>query len=462
MSLLKQVKKTVQKYNLLETGDKVLVAVSGGPDSLALLDLLNRIKADYKLELNVAHVDHKLRGEAARRDALFVEKTAEKMEIPFFLKEFDVAKYQQEKGLSLEAAAREIRYDFFESLVKENSFDKIALAHHANDQAETLLIKFLRGSGLQGLKGILPKNDNLIRPLIEVERLEIENYCKKNDLEPRLDETNLKAVHLRNQIRLELIPLLEKEYNSNLIETLNRSAKLLREDNNYLTKKACEVLKNISQYNADQFSLKREDFLALDLALQRRVIREIFKTLTGDYKDLYFNNIQEVISFIKTAKTGTKIDLPANIILYLNYNDLIFTEEINQTDYFKYKLEVGKNELAKLDYKVKAKVVKSDYPWYSKVNQSNQAYLDFDKIGREFYLRQRKAGDRFYPLNLNGSKKVKDFLIDEKVPRFKRAKIPIFTTLDDEIFWLGGYRIDDRFKITANTEQILAIEIIKP
>lgn len=461
MSLLKQVKQTVKKYNLLKPGDKILVGVSGGPDSLALLHLLNRMKAAYELELNVAHVDHQLRGEAARKDALFVKEVAEKMGLSFFLKEVDVAKYQQEKGLSLEAAAREIRYDFFKKLVKENDFDKIALAHHANDQAETLLIKFLRGSGLQGLKGMLPKKDNLIRPLIEVKRAEIENYCKKKNLEPRLDETNLKPVHLRNQIRLELIPLLEKEYNNNLIETLNRSAKLLREDNKYLTKKARKVLERITDFNSDQLSLKRGDFLALDLALQRRIIREIFKTLTGNYQDLYFNNITEIISFIKTAKTGTKIDLPDNIMLYFNYGDLIFTEEIDETDYFKYKLEIGENELAGLDYKIRAKVVKSDYPWYSNINESNKACLDFDKIGTEFYLRQRKVGDRFYPLNLNGSKKIKDFLIDEKVPVFKRDKIPIFTTLNDEIFWIGGYRIDDRFKITDNTEKILIIEIIK-
>ncbi len=460
MSLLKQVKKTVSKYELLESGDKVLVGVSGGPDSLTLLHLLNKIKADFELELNIAHVDHQLRGEAAQKDALFVKKTAEKMGISFFLKEFDVAKYQQEKGLSLEAAAREIRYDFFRKLAKEHSFDKIALAHHANDQAETLLIKFLRGSGLQGLKGILPKKDNLIRPLIEVNRSEIESYCEKNGLEPRLDETNLKAVHLRNQIRLELVPLLKKEYNNNLIETLNRSAKLLRADNKYLTKKASELLEKITESDSSQFSLKRKDFLNLDLALQRRLIREIFKSLTGNYKDLYYNNIKEVISFINNGETGRKIDLPSDIILYLNYEELIFRKKINQIDYFKYKIKLGKNNLAELDYKIKAKVVKSNYPWYSIINQSNKVCLDFDKIGAEFYLRQRKAGDRFYPLNLDGSKKIKDFLIDEKVPAFKRDKIPIFTTLDDEIFWVGGYRIDDRFKITDETENILVIEII--
>ena len=460
MSLLKQVQETIDKYQLLSSGDKVLIAVSGGPDSLALLDVLDKLKAVYKLELAIAHLDHKLRGEAAQKDALFVKKVAKKMGLSFFLKELDVAKYQAEQGLSLEAAAREIRYDFFRKLLKKHNFDKIALGHHVNDQAETLLMKFLRGSGLQGLKGILPKQNNLIRPLIEVKRATIENYCQKNNLEPRLDETNLKPVHLRNQIRLELLPLLVEKYNNNLIETLNRSAKLLRADNRYLNNQAQQLLKEIAKIDAKQLSLKRKDFLALDLALQRRLIREVFKYLTGDYKDLYFNNITEIISFIKTAKTGTKIDLPSDLILYLNYQQLIFSEQIKEADYFKYKLELGENELAGLDYKVKAQVVKANYPWYNNIEDNNKACLDFNKIGSKFYLRQREAGDRFYPLNMNGSKKVKDFLIDEKVPAFKRDEIPIFTTLTGEIFWLGGYRVDDRFKITDDTKKILIIEII--
>jgi len=462
MSLLTKVESTIEKYKLINNGDRILIGVSGGPDSLALLHSLKRLKEEYNLYLHIAHLDHMIRGEASLEDAKFIENVARKWGIAITRKACDVKAYQEEKGLSLEDAARQIRYRFFFGLMEELDIDRIAVGHNANDQAETVLMKFLRGAGLKGLSGIYPKHGKIIRPLIEISREEIEAYCEEYNLNPRIDKSNLETIYLRNKLRLNLIPLLIEEYNNNLVSTLNKTADILREEENFLGQYTMEKLAELTiNKSSGKLTLNCEKLLELNLAIQRRIIREGIKFLKGSYQDIYYEHIDLVLDLIKNSETGSRLDLPQGIIVRLNYHEIIFTTEaINSINYFKQRLLLGSKRIPQIDLEVKAEIVDKIFPWKKTLNNPNIACLDFSKIGEEFYLRQRKDGDRFYPLGMTGSKKVKDFLIDEKVPMNQRDKVPVFTTLDDEIFWVGGLRVDDRFKITDKTEKILIIEII--
>ena len=463
MELLSKVKNTVNKYNLLSDDDQVLVAVSGGADSIALLHILKQLQAEYKLDLHIAHLDHKLRGSESRADAKFVEKFASELNIPVTIKAVDVKEYQRNNKLSLEDAARQVRYQFFYNLLEELSFDKLAIAHHANDQVETILMKFLRGAGLKGLGGIEPNTEGVIRPLIEAEKEEIKQYCDKNNLDWRLDSTNQQEICLRNKIRLNLLPELITEYNNSLISNVNQMAEVLRTENQFLENKAQQLLSEVIIDNIieSKYIISKDKFLDLHLSMQRRIIRLLFKRLTGSYKNLYFHNVQEALELIKKDKTGIKTNLPEGVLIRINYRQIIFmlAEDVEKIDNFNYQVEVGEQlKIPELDLVINSKVLESDYPWQQEISIENKTFFDLDKVGKEFNIRLRKKGDSFQPLGMSGTKKVKDFFIDHKVPLVKRDRIPVFTTNDENIFCLGKLRIDDNYKVTDQTEKILMIE----
>ncbi|GAB6139002.1 tRNA lysidine(34) synthetase TilS [Halanaerobaculum tunisiense] len=462
MSLLDQVTTTIDNYGMLNSGDRLVVAVSGGPDSLALLHLLTRLQEDYQLKLHIAHLNHQLRGEVAAQEAQFVKKIATSWQLPVTVESRDVQSFQQEAGLSLEDAARKVRYDFLWELLAELKFDKLVVGHHADDQAETVLLKFLRGAGLQGLGGIVPNRNKLIRPLIEVSKQELKDYCAQYNLNPCSDETNLEPIYQRNKIRLELLPLLKQDYNANLVNTLNRMARILRAEEDYLSDHATDILQEITiRESKTELIINRRSFLELHIALQRRIIREAIRYLQGDCQDIYYQHIQDIIDLTSNSDTGKKLELPDELLVRLNYNQLILaTKELVATkEDFNYQLTRGKVKVPELDLVISSKVVASDYPWQEELADPQVGCFDYDSVGPQFYVRTRKPGDRFYPLGMEGSKKVKDFFIDEKIPVWQREQIPILTTKQGTVFWVGGLRVDDRFKITKDTQQILIIKI---
>ncbi|MBM7557172.1 tRNA lysidine(34) synthetase TilS [Halanaerobacter jeridensis] len=463
MKLLEVVKDTITKYQLLDTGDKVLVGVSGGLDSVALIHILKKLATDYDLELHIAHLDHQLRGADSAADAKFVEKIATQLNVPITSISRDVKNYQQENNLSLENAARQVRYDFFFNLLDDLNFDKLAVAHHANDQAETILMKFLRGAGLKGLGGIKPDQEKIIRPLIEVKKEELKQYCFNHDLKWRIDETNQQEICFRNKVRLNLLPQLIEEYNENLINNLNQMGQVFRAENDFLVVKAREKLTNIIIHSSNnRLILAKDEFLNVHFALQRRIIREIYKRLTESYKDLYFYNVEEILQLIKNGGTGTQKKLPQGVLVKLSYQQIIFmlgTAE-NKVESFSYRLQVGEEkEISDLNIVINSKVLNSSYPWRQELDQINKSFFDLNKVGFEFEVRQRKDGDLFQPLGMSGTKKLKDFFIDEKIKRNKRDKIPIFTTATGDIFWVSQLRIDEKYKVTNKTDEILMIEI---
>ncbi|GAB6099794.1 tRNA lysidine(34) synthetase TilS [Halanaerocella petrolearia] len=462
IKLINKVKTTIDKYQLLTTNDQILVAVSGGLDSLSLLHILRKLQSEYQLDLHIAHLNHRLRGQAALADAQFVKEIANSWQIPVTIEAYDVKAYQKKEGLSLEDAARQVRYNFFFELMNELGFDKIALGHHADDQAETVLMKFLRGAGLKGLGGIAPKNDKLIRPLIEVTKKYLEDYCKQQNLTPRLDETNLEAVYKRNKIRLELLPVLEKEYNNNIVATLNRTAEIFRTEDDYLNQQAKETLQEITiKQSEKQLVIDLEKFLQLHTALQRRIIREAVRYCKDDYQDLYYQHIESIMKLATTKETGKRVELPADLIVRLNYNQLIFSIGGLMEDRFdfEYQIALEEIEIPELGIIISSEIVDSNYPWRQEIDNSNYGFFDYKQVGSPFYIRSRQSGDRFYPLGMKGRKKIKDFFIDQKLAIWKRDQVPIFVTEGNDIFWVGGLRVDDRFKVTEDTEQILMIKI---
>ncbi len=317
--LFEKVKTSISKYRLLSKGDRVLVGVSGGPDSLALLHVLNSFKKEFSLKLYVAHLDHMLR-KGSSGDRKFVVREAEKLGIPVIWKEIDI-KRLADKG-SIEEICRNKRLDFLFESARKFKADKIALGHNLDDQAETVIMRILRGSGLYGLSGILPKRKlygfTIIRPLLEVKRKEIESFLKRKKISPRIDLSNLEDIYLRNKIRNKLLPLLEKNYNSNIKQVLSNTAENIAQDYDFLNQFCVDALKLLGpNINLKQFSKQH-------LAVQRMVLRLKISKLKGNTRGLTFKHIQEIEDLILNRPINSLVDLPGNISVKKTGNNLFF------------------------------------------------------------------------------------------------------------------------------------------
>lgn len=292
--LEKQVEETIKKFNMLEKGDKVVVGVSGGPDSMTLLKILISLKEKYSLTLFVAHVNHMIR-ENAKIDEEYVKEFCKENNIECFIKRSDVVEKSQKEKKGLEEAGREVRYNFFNEVLKNTNSNKIAIAHNSNDNAETIIMNAIRGTGISGLKGIEPKRDEFIRPLIETSREMIEEYCKQNNVNPRHDESNDDNTYTRNKTRNIVIPYIKKEYNPNIVSTLKRLSEIVRENEEFLKieveKQYNEII--ISEGNKIIYDLKK--FNSLDIVLQKRLILFGVEKLFGDTKGIEKINLEDII-----------------------------------------------------------------------------------------------------------------------------------------------------------------------
>jgi len=317
--LLDRVKATIKKYNLVAKNDKILIAVSGGPDSVTLLYLLNSLKKEFNLSLHVAHLDHMLRKDSAG-DAEFVKRLAQNLEIPITLTQVNVEKLAP-KG-SLEEIARNARLGFLFNTARGIKADKIALGHSLDDQAETVLMRILRGTGLYGLSAILPKRNIagfwIIRPLIETSRKDIEAFLRRKKIKSCLDASNLKDIYLRNKIRHQLLPLLERQYNKNIKEILSNMAESAGLDYDYIYSRAIAIMKNFDR----KVNLKR--FLKLHPAIQRLAIRQNIARLKGDTRRLNFKHIREIEDLILNRPVNSVVDLPKGVSVIKKKGHLLF------------------------------------------------------------------------------------------------------------------------------------------
>lgn len=449
---------TVNKYNLLSKNDKIIVGVSGGPDSVCLLHFLNSIKGDYGLSIIVAHINHNLRGEKAVEDMEFVCKMAHDLNLPFFVHNAMVADYASLKHMSVELAGREIRYDFFNKLLKENNADKIAVAHNLNDQAETILMHIFRGSGMQGLTGMAYESGNIIRPLMETSRHEILDYIQKNGLKYRIDDTNNQDKFLRNKIRLRVIPYIEENFNSNIKTSLSKTAEILRGEFDFIENYVDEIFDSVCSKKGESLYLNIDRYMMLDISIKRRLLRRVIRLIKGNSINVEFKHLEYIMKFIKTSGTGDRIDITDNIEILRQYEYIVFYQNKN---FFKedFCFQLITPGIIKINGNIR---IKSELcrKLTGDLKNPDFAFLDYDKIKGHIVVRSRKDGDVLIPYGMTGKKKLQDYFVDMKIPLRDRKSIPLVAS-GSEILWIAGYRINDKYKITKNTKNILKLELIK-
>jgi tRNA(Ile)-lysidine synthase len=464
--LKEKVRETIKKYGMLSPGDRVVVGVSGGPDSVALLHILKELTPQLKISLSIAHLNHGFRLNDSDRDAEYVQKLALELGLPVIVESRDVPAFIKEEGLSPENGARRARYDFFNKVVTRLKANKIALGHNADDQAETVLMRLLRGSGREGLSGIPPARElkpgsrvKIIRPLIEATREAIERYLKQNRIKTRLDASNIESVYLRNRIRLKLLPLLAK-YNPNIKSVLIRTAQVLGEEDRYLERIVDKHLKRIVKKESGRVTLGIIKLSSLSLPIQRRILRESLRVVKGDRFDIQLSHIDDIIGLLK-ARGKASLDLPGNILVTKEYRRLSlgFKKE-KKVPPFKHSLKVpGITKIPEIGLSFHAKVL-SKKPRTLKEGSKKRAYFDYQRIKAPLFLRNREEGDRFQPLGMRGSKKLKDFFMDEKIPLKERERTSLLLS-GKEIIWVVGHRISDKAKVTNKTKKVLMVEVKK-
>ncbi len=483
MSLLEQVTTYSQTHNLITPGDIIVIGVSGGADSLCLLALLKEMALSLDLQLHVAHLNHGLRSQASDDDAAFVAELAQKWRLPYTTQKEDVAAWAKKKKQSLEETARQLRYDFLVEVARDVDANKIAVGHNANDQIETVLMHFLRGAGVAGLRGMLPiasleyraektaKLPALIRPLLDTLRGDIEAYNRQHHLAPRFDQSNLDKTFFRNRLRHELLPILEN-YNPNIHQALQKTANLMTANHKILQNELERVWRFVlKSQNEQAITLDRQDWQILPLAMQRLSLRKAIQTLRKTLRNIDFSHIEQLVTLLNKGKTGDGIDLPQNLRVTLGYNTITLADKPYQAP------------LPNLPYLHSQTPVSVQIPgitalpesaWYVHTNLiirstlSDHAlterapwrvYLDAAAVGDNPILRPRQPGDIFQPFGLNGRRqKLKNFMINQKIPAEQRALTPLLVTKSGEICWVCGWRIDHRYRITEQTQRVLSVE----
>ncbi|MFA6939794.1 MAG: tRNA lysidine(34) synthetase TilS [Clostridiaceae bacterium] len=445
----------IEEYHMIEKGQKVLVGVSGGPDSMCLLHILIELSRTLDFKVFAAHINHKIRGIEGDLDQEYVKNYCLSNNIPFYSGQYNVEEIARIRKISTETCGREIRYNFFKELSKKLSIDKIALAHNANDNAETLIMRLMRGTGLDGLIGIKPVRDEIfIRPLINVSRKEIEEYCRENNIIPRIDRTNSEAIYKRNKIRLELIPYINQNFEGDIIKSLNKLSRTLEPDIEYLNQASWEKYKEYCEENQGRVIIKKDAFF-LPTAILTRIIRKAFFYVSKKNYNLESCHVEDTIK-LYGRETGRKINLPEEIVAINNYKDIILEVKAKKIEKNKmFKLNIGENNIKELGLNIIINIIEKKEEL---IKNSDVKYFDYDKIKGDIQLRFRTDGDRFVPLGMSGEKKLKDLFIDLKIEREKRDEIPLIC-FGDVIAWVYDYRISDKFKLDKNSKKILEIKI---
>ena len=326
-----EVLKTIKKYNLIESGDKLVLGVSGGPDSISMLNVLREIAEDETIDLKfqivVSHINHNIRKEA-KEDEEFVKKYCDENNIKFFSKSIDVEKIANNSKIGIEEAGRKVRYEFFDEVLNKTNSNKIAIAHNKNDKVETMIMNVLRGSGLLGLKGIEPKRGKYIRPLIEIEREKIEEYCEEKNLNPRIDKTNFDNTYSRNKVRNEVIPYIKQEFNPNIIKTLDRLSELVKEEDTYVEKQVEKAYKEIFiEENNEEIILNLKKFNNYEKVIKSRIVLYTITRLFGSSKGIEKIHIDDILKLCKN-NIGNKFLTPNKNLKVLVKNHKIYFSKL--------------------------------------------------------------------------------------------------------------------------------------
>ncbi len=450
----------ILQHKMIESGDTVVVGVSGGADSVCLLFMLKEMRERLPFTLLVVHVEHGIRGEASRQDACFVKKLCETLSIPFRLFKEDVPTAAKNEKLSLEEAGRLARYRAFKKAADSYPSAKIAIAHHMDDQAETVLFHMIRGSGLRGLGGIAPVRDNIIRPLLCISRDEIEQYLEERRIVYCTDMTNQELIYSRNLLRNKAIPILEEIQEASVAHIV-RAAKEVREAEDYIAHQA-EILSKKAVRNEGQgFAVSVGALCKEEPVIRRQLIKNVLCDLFGEWKDLTRTHVDEILS-LSEKSPGKEISLPKNRTamrlkeeIYLGFkpekqeSEPTFQEILVDVEG---RTEIG-NGCSVVCSIFDAEKIK-DIPQniYTK-------WFDYDKIKNSLFIRTRKERDFLYLDEALGKQKLKNYFINKKIPREERSRV-LLLAMGNEIVWIIGYRISGRFKVTEQTKRILEIQAI--
>ena len=470
MSIVPKVLDFVQQHHLLAHGDRILVAVSGGPDSVALLHLLYELRDELRMRLEVAHLQHGIRGEEAKEDARFVAELAESLKLPFHLKEIDLPRMKSNAGRgNLEALAREERYRFFADVVREGKLDKVATAHTEDDQAETVLMWLLRGTGMKGLGGMSPlhlrraaagdsmETITVIRPLLEVSKAEIVEYLKERKLNYRLDRSNLDSSLLRNWIRLELLPKIQQRVGAGFSTRLSHQAELLRDEDFLLEELA---RKSYEDMRGSQ-GLSRAALMREPKALQRRILRHWIERTRGHVRGLEFVHIDEFLRLINEGPPQGRLSIPGGWELVREYDRIKLAKASRSLKRICYSYQLSIGTLLRIpEAGMQFSSQQIDLPFGPLATGSLETVFDLGELPKPLVVRNFRRGDRFKPLGMRGRhKKLKDLFIDMKVPLSVRATLPLLTT-GDEVLWIPGYGRSDIARLTDKTTSVLHIKAV--
>lgn len=442
---------------LVGENSKIVVAVSGGIDSVTLLDVLFTLQAKIKLNLIVAHYNHSLRGKEADLDAKFVKNIAEKYGIAFHSSKGNVREFAKAHSLSLENAGRILRYDFLKQISRSVKAEYLATAHNLDDSIETFFINLFRGTGITGLCGIpeqrnIGKNLVLIRPLIKISRAEIEEYARLNSLEWREDSSNKLLHFTRNKIRNRFIPFLKEEFSTNISETLKRTITHLQGVDNFIAEHIQKALPNL-------IAERKQNYIAVKINLLETYSNffkgELIQAIIEKYFKLQSLSLSAIDRILKLCKsqTGSVFDINEKLFVLRDRDYLIFSERIARTN-FKYPIsKIGDYQFE--NFRISLSEVSKKEIKFSK--EGNIEYFDYDKVPELLFLSSLQEGDQFVPLGMKEEVKLSDFLINQKVSRIDKQNIVLLRTKND-IIWVCGYRISDKFKITAKTKRFLKAE----
>ena len=465
-ALKTRVLRFIQEQCLVSRGETLLVAVSGGPDSVCLLHILLQLKDKLGIELHVAHLNHQLRGVDSEADARYVAKLARRLGIPATIEQRDVGAYQIEHRLSPEEAAREVRYTYLAEVARGIGASRVAVGHTLDDHIETILMHIVRGSGTRGLRGLHPCTEQqfqgnrltVVRPLLPVKRAETTSYCHHHQLKPRIDASNLSLSHLRNRIRLELLPLMQS-YNAEISEALLRLAQIAHDDLDFISEEGQKQWVQVAQEHEETIVLEKEPFLKLPLAIKRHLLRIAIEKLIGNLKDIETRHIEQLIGALNKP-AGRKISLPEGLSLIIEYDRFLLSMDPSALSPFpilegEHSVKIpGETKLP--GWQIQADIVTREH--IAREDDDFTAFLDRDKTGDRLTVRPRKRGDRFQPLGMAQQKKLGEFMIDARIPQAWRDRIPIVCS-PSQVVWIAGWRIDDRMKVSEPTQEVLRLKM---
>lgn len=454
--MLEKVRKTISDNHMISANDHIVVGFSGGGDSCALLHALNTIKDEYALSFTAVHINHGLRGDEALRDENFALDRCKNLGIECRVFRFHMTEYAKEHKITLEEAGREFRYRAFHTVLAEKGGGKIAVAHNLNDRAESIFMRFIRGTGLKGLEGIPKTRDNIIRPLIDCKRSEIEAYLNENNISYVNDSTNAIDIYTRNFIRLNIIPLIEENLNPSVIDTLRKSSDIFSLENAYMEEEALKAFRNLVTMVDNTLRIEKEGFSKLHKAIRLRIARLSINAMTNSLKDYEISHADAISEAFNFA-TGKEFHVPSGLIVQNSYKDIILYRK-NIKPFEDIILKDG--DFIYLD-EIDAYLSVSYFKPENKENfiKACTKVFDYDKIKDKLFLRTRHEGDRIYIKEIGGTKKLKDYFIDNKVEKFKRDHIPLLVSQKDILWIFDGKNITDSRFLSAGGQREIYINL---